>query len=50
METWEQVTFQEAHDSEILTIDFTDPRKKGNNNFLNGRLYLFFVTNICHLM
>ncbi|KAI9034000.1 WD40-repeat-containing domain protein [Phycomyces nitens] len=27
MQTWEQITFQEAHDSEILSIDFSNPLK-----------------------
>ncbi|KAL0076140.1 hypothetical protein F4703DRAFT_1762129 [Phycomyces blakesleeanus] len=27
MQTWEQIAFQEAHDSEILSIDFSNPLK-----------------------
>lgn len=25
MDTWEQITYQEAHDSEILSMDVTNP-------------------------
>ena len=28
LSTLQQVTYQEAHDTEILTIDFTDPTEK----------------------
>ncbi|ORZ02621.1 hypothetical protein BCR43DRAFT_481844 [Syncephalastrum racemosum] len=30
METWEQKTYQEAHDSEILAMDFTHPQAEGD--------------------
>ena len=30
METWEQITYQEAHDSEILAMDLTHPSENGN--------------------
>ncbi|KAI8099075.1 WD40-repeat-containing domain protein [Halteromyces radiatus] len=30
METWEQITYQEAHDSEILSIDISNPVNEGS--------------------
>ncbi|KAF9185637.1 mitogen-activated protein kinase binding protein 1 [Haplosporangium sp. Z 767] len=30
LSTFEQLTYQEAHDTEILAIDFTDPQQKGS--------------------
>lgn len=29
MNTWDLLTYQEAHDSEILSIDLTTPKDKG---------------------
>lgn len=37
METWELVTYQEAHDSEILSMDLTSPGiggKKGGISWI----------------
>lgn len=30
LDTWEQITYQEAHDSEILSLDMSDPKTEGN--------------------
>ena len=34
METWEQITYQEAHDSEILAMDVTNPNQDGIHLFI----------------
>lgn len=31
MTTWEQITYQEAHDSEILSIDISNPSNKSKH-------------------
>ena len=43
METWEQITYQEAHDSEILSMDLTHPSQNGNIFTLNSLLEQNFI-------
>lgn len=40
MSSWELLTYQEAHDSEILSIDLTTPKKKGKLGS-----YMFITTH-----
>lgn len=43
MNTWELLTYQEAHDSEILSIDLTTPKDKGKSN-LESLFYAVILT------
>lgn len=41
MNSWELLTFQEAHDSEILSIDLTTPKNKGF--FYNIYICVYYI-------
>jgi WD40 repeat protein len=40
---WQEVTYLEAHDSEILTIDFSTPTSNGKLIYCHSYLALFII-------